>query len=631
MPEWKGRVPLTRSHCERITTRQQTLTAPRPAMGVLGGPQAFQLEKIFSAPYVYFKKKQNLDWDQNSNQKRSQGSIESRDHGYRRGQNKGYQFGRPMSLPSAGIFTVMCYNVLCDKYATRQMYGYCPSWALEWDYRKKGILDEIRHYAADIISLQEVETDQFYNFFLPELKQEGYDGIFSPKSRAKTMSESERKYVDGCAIFFRSAKFSLVKEHLIEFNQLAMANSEGSDNMLNRVMPKDNIGLAALLKTKEAAWENGLPTDASQMGQPILVCTAHIHWDPEYCDVKLIQTMMLSNELRSILDDSARTLRLAGQRDNVQLLLCGDFNSLPDSGVVEFLSSGRVSADHRDFKELGYAASLRRMPGSEHEFTHNFKLASAYSEDIMPYTNYTLWLPYSTKVLVKTNQTCPNSMGLRRLITEFLRPPSSSIIRLWLPHSTKVLSKTNQTSPNSMGLRRLITEFLWPPSSSIIRLWLPYSTKVLGKTNQTSPNSMGLRCSITEFLWPPSNSIIKPWFDFKGIIDYIFYSKQSMTPLGLLGPLSQDWFRENKIVGCPHPHIPSDVVHNTRYSTDKKNNSYFKSLSVVGGTRNVSEHKQQLERSHRAKVAGRAATPTLPRALRAPLPASRPLLLVILD
>ena len=37
-----------------------------------------------------------------------------------------------------------------------------------------------------------------------------------------------------------------------------MANSEGSDNMLNRVMPKDNIGLAALLKTKEAAWENGM-------------------------------------------------------------------------------------------------------------------------------------------------------------------------------------------------------------------------------------------------------------------------------------------------------------------------------------------------------------------------------------
>lgn len=53
-----------------------------------------------------------------------------------------------------GIFTVMCYNVLCDKYATRQMYGYCPSWALEWEYRKKGIMDEIKHYLADIITLQ---------------------------------------------------------------------------------------------------------------------------------------------------------------------------------------------------------------------------------------------------------------------------------------------------------------------------------------------------------------------------------------------------------------------------------------------------------------------------------------------
>ena len=47
-------------------------------------------------------------------------------------------------------------------------------------------------------------------------------------------------------------------------------------------------------------------------------------------------------------------------------------------------------------------------------------------------------------------------------------------------------------------------------------------------------------------------------FDFKGIIDYIFYSKQSMTPLGLLGPVNADWLKENKVVGCPHPHVPSD-------------------------------------------------------------------------
>lgn len=54
---------------------------------------------------------------------------------------------------------------------------------------------------------------------------------------------------------------------------------------------------------------------------------------------------MLSNELRTILDESARSLRLAGQRDNVQLLLCGDFNSLPDSGKSNYVTQGIGTAN----------------------------------------------------------------------------------------------------------------------------------------------------------------------------------------------------------------------------------------------------------------------------------------------
>lgn len=112
------------------------------------------------------------------------------------------------SSPSspAATFTVMCYNVLCDKYATRQLYGYCPSWALSWEYRKKGIMEEITHCDADIISLQEVETEQYYALFLETLKERGYDGYFCPKSRAKLVSEQERKHVDGCAVFFKTDK-----------------------------------------------------------------------------------------------------------------------------------------------------------------------------------------------------------------------------------------------------------------------------------------------------------------------------------------------------------------------------------------------------------------------------------------
>ena len=72
--------------------------------------------------------------------------------------------------------------------------------------------------------------------------------------------------------------------------KVAMSNARGSEHMLNRVMTKDNIALAALLETKPAVWEQSqLPTETESQHQQILVCTAHIHWDPEFCDVKLIQ------------------------------------------------------------------------------------------------------------------------------------------------------------------------------------------------------------------------------------------------------------------------------------------------------------------------------------------------------
>lgn len=53
-----------------------------------------------------------------------------------------------------------------------------------------------------------METAQFKLLFEPELKALGYIGIFSPKSRAKTMTEEERKYVDGLAIFWKSDKYN---------------------------------------------------------------------------------------------------------------------------------------------------------------------------------------------------------------------------------------------------------------------------------------------------------------------------------------------------------------------------------------------------------------------------------------
>ena len=76
----------------------------------------------------------------------------------------------------------------------------------------------------------------------------------------------------------------MVEKFNVEFNQLAIANSEGADDMLNRVMLKDNVGLVAFLKL--------VPDGRSDKERHLLVSNAHMHWDPEYSDVKLIQAVL---------------------------------------------------------------------------------------------------------------------------------------------------------------------------------------------------------------------------------------------------------------------------------------------------------------------------------------------------
>ncbi|PAV75320.1 hypothetical protein WR25_00323 [Diploscapter pachys] len=338
-------------------------------------------------------------------------------------------------------FTVLCYNVLCDKYATVSQYSYCPSWALNWEYRKQSIIKEIKNYEADIITLQEVETEQYRLLFLPELKGMGYTGIFSPKSRAKTMSEEERKYVDGCAIFWKSDKFEMDRQHTIEFTQLAMKKGSMSDTMLNRVMPKDNIALCAVLKIKENVYANrrmSINANDNVVGSPLVVCTAHIHWDPEFCDVKLVQTMMLAHEVHRVAKETAEKYRIQPQQTPV--LICGDLNSLPDSGVFEFLSQGQLSRKHPDLKTFREDACLERFSSSDDSnvLTHALRLDSAVDTSSIPFTNYTL--------------------------------------------------------------------------------------------------------------------------DFKGMIDYIFSTPQSLARLGILGSFDSNWVTNNKILGFPHPHVPSDHI-----------------------------------------------------------------------
>eukprot|EP01135_Chromosphaera_perkinsii_P012169 Nk52_evm7s2604 gene=Nk52_evmTU7s2604 len=276
----------------------------------------------------------------------------------------------PPINPRAEVFTVFSYNILCDKYATTQMYGYTPTWALDWEYRRQRIIREIIAYGGDIVALQEVATDQFQDFFLPELRQHGYGGVFHPKSRARTMSQKEKKDVDGCCIFYRSSRYSVVDQMTLEFGRMATAVANMSDqkigeDMLNRVMSKDNVGVILLLESKLTK-------------SVVCVANAHVHWNPEFKDVKVIQTAMLMEEIKKMF------LIKYGRGNFPPIVICGDFNSLPDSGVYQYLSEGHISPNHSDFEGRKYGSYLSKG------LSHPFNLKSAYSVlGELPFTNYT--------------------------------------------------------------------------------------------------------------------------------------------------------------------------------------------------------------------------------------------------
>ncbi|KAI3620722.1 hypothetical protein CBS9595_002689 [Malassezia furfur] len=301
-------------------------------------------------------------------------------------------------------FAVLSYNVLCEKYATRQMYGYTPSWALVWDYRKEFILQEIMSYNADICCLQEVEMGQYEDYFAPKLQQSDYEGLFWPKSRARTMREDERKHVDGCATFFNTRQYRLVDKQLIEFNQIALQRPDfkKTEDIFNRVMTKDNVAAIALLEHRAT-------------GAKLLLANAHVHWDPEFRDVKLVQAAMLMEQLETI---GNRFARMPTQTQlepgvvppkyangkQIPMVICGDFNSTPDSGVYEFLSRGDTAPDHPDFMDHTYGTY------TSEGLHHNYALRSAYGNiGELPVTNWTpgfrgvidyIW--YSSNTLANT-------------------------------------------------------------------------------------------------------------------------------------------------------------------------------------------------------------------------------------
>ncbi|KAF9664798.1 hypothetical protein SADUNF_Sadunf16G0055500 [Salix dunnii] len=303
-------------------------------------------------------------------------------------------------VSSSGTFTVLSYNILSDVYATNDTYSYCPSWALSWPYRRQNLLREIVGYRADIVCLQEVQSDHYEEFFAPELDKHGYQALY--KRKTNEVYNGNIHTIDGCATFFRRDRFSHVKKYEVEFNKAAQSLTDAlvpnaqRKTALNRLV-KDNVALIVVLEAKFSNqgadnpgkrqllcvvsdpvpnilgiamlfWSLSLIVEADGVDViPLSLilgsANTHINVHQDLKDVKLWQVLTLLKGLEKI----------AASAD-IPMLVCGDFNSVPGSAPHSLLAMGKVDQLHPDLvvDPLGILRPHSKL-------THQLPLVSAYS------------------------------------------------------------------------------------------------------------------------------------------------------------------------------------------------------------------------------------------------------------
>uniref|UniRef100_A0A7S2HZ61 Endonuclease/exonuclease/phosphatase domain-containing protein n=1 Tax=Helicotheca tamesis TaxID=374047 RepID=A0A7S2HZ61_9STRA len=270
-------------------------------------------------------------------------------------------------------FRMVTYNVLAEIYATQQQYPYCDFWALSWDYRFQNILREIVDVCPDVVCLQEVQADHYENHIYNAMSDQGFEGVYKQKTR-QSMGLAGK--VDGCALFWRRTKFHLVESYSIEFNELAQRQatqvlgmnprSEECIAYLNR-LSKDNVAQLVVLELAQPPMSNR--PNREPINQ-VCIANTHLYSNKDFPDVKLWQSWQLLQELETF---------VLSRGTSLPLMICGDFNSTPDTAVYDLLSRQAVHPGHPDVNMNNNDESCPQILPEPHAISHSFQLHSVYN------------------------------------------------------------------------------------------------------------------------------------------------------------------------------------------------------------------------------------------------------------
>ncbi|KAF9408810.1 Glucose-repressible alcohol dehydrogenase transcriptional effector [Podila epigama] len=304
-----------------------------------------------------------------------------------------YDSSGTMSM-DAKSFGVMSWNLLSPKlcHPVRLDIG-CKPDHLEWNIRKQSILNQIAFTDSDFICLQELELKDYEEYFAPRLARLGYRSIHAYKMNVYEMR-------DGCAIFYRESRFRLLDEHVLRFNQVELDDN----NNKRPSMARDtairfnlfhNLALVALFENKRTR-------------RCVQLATTHLLADPAFPDAKMLQTAILTSKLEELkaaamAAQSQRTTSHNQHQHHIPTILAGDFNSLPDSSVVNYLKTGKVETRHFGDNDFG-----RFTRSDTKHFHHRLGLCDSYKSSTLPFTNSTRHFQGTIDYLLYD----PTSLGL---------------------------------------------------------------------------------------------------------------------------------------------------------------------------------------------------------------------------
>lgn len=216
----------------------------------------------------------------------------------------------------AFVLRLLSFNILAQHLleAHSYLYKHHDKSALLWDTRKSLLLREIFEAEANVICLQEMQEEHLHDFLIP-FKNLGYKYLYKKRTNDKK---------DGLLFLYRSDLFNLVDHVKVELYQSGV-------ELLNR----DNVGLIAKLSLKDSP------------DTQIVIATTHLLYNPRRNDVRLGQVQLLLTELERIaFIENTRT----GAKYH-PIILSGDFNSEPYTGIYKFITEG-------SFKYLGKGRDL---------------------------------------------------------------------------------------------------------------------------------------------------------------------------------------------------------------------------------------------------------------------------------